>query len=84
VFTDAWISGYEWLVIVAVVASVVAFAFYLRIIVVMFMDEAEAIDDSTRVGFAVGAVVAVAVTTTLVWGILPGSLLQLATDALPI
>ena len=40
VFTDAWAQGYQWLVIVAVIASVVAFAFYIRVIVVMYMDDA--------------------------------------------
>lgn len=84
VFTEAWDAGYEWLVIIAVVASVIAFAFYLRIIVVMFMDEGEETAETARVGLAVGAVVAVAVSTTLVWGILPGSLLQMASDALPL
>ena len=84
VFAEAWNAGYEWLVVVAVLASVIAFAFYLRIIVVMYMDEGEPSTEVTGVTPAVGSVVAVAVLTTLVWGILPGSLLQLATDALPI
>jgi NADH-quinone oxidoreductase subunit N len=82
VFAQAWSSGFQWLVVVAVVASVVAFAFYLRIIVYMYMDDddAEAIEVPTPVGW----VLAVAVGTTILWGILPGSLLDLAGNALPL
>ncbi len=82
VFTDAWASGFEWLIILAVVASVVALAFYIRIIVVMYMDDA-----SDQTSMSVGParwVLAVAVAATLVWGIFPTSLLDLAADALPL
>ncbi|HVR76813.1 MAG TPA: NADH-quinone oxidoreductase subunit N [Acidimicrobiia bacterium] len=82
VFTEAWAGGYQWLVIVAVVASVIAFAFYIRVIVVMYMDES--ID---QVELSLGParwVLAVAVGTTIVWGIFPTSLLELAADALPL
>jgi NADH-quinone oxidoreductase subunit N len=82
VFTEAWAGGFEWLVILAVVASVIAFAFYIKVIVVMYMDDAgeEAI---LPVGPA-GWVLAVAVGTTILWGIFPTSLLDLAADALPL
>lgn len=82
VFSDAWASGFEWLVIVAVVASVIAFAFYIRVIVAMYMDESGYGED-----LAVGPtrwVLAVAVGTTILWGIFPTSLLDLAADALPL
>jgi NADH-quinone oxidoreductase subunit N len=82
VFAEAWNSGFEWLVIVAVLASVVAFGFYLRIIVVMYMDDSEAAD--VEVPGTSRWVLAVAVGTTLLWGVLPGSLLSLAADALPL
>lgn len=82
VFAQAWASGYQWLVVVAVVASVIAFAFYLRIIVVMFMDDSE--ESAVSVPGATRWVLAVAVATTVIWGILPGSLLRLAADALPL
>lgn len=82
VFAQAWDTGYEWLVIVAVLASVIAFAFYLRIIVVMYMDESDAAD--VVVPGTIKWVLAVAVGTTLLWGVLPGSLLNLAADALPL
>jgi NADH-quinone oxidoreductase subunit N len=82
VFAQAWSGGYEWLVIVAVLASVIAFAFYLRIIVVMYMDDADAAP--VDVPGTIKWVLAVAVGTTILWGILPGSLLRLAADALPL
>ena len=80
VFSDAWRGGHEWLVILAVIASVVAFAFYLRIIVVMYMDESDATE--VVVPGTIKWVLAAAVATTFLWGVLPGSLLDLAANAL--
>ena len=39
VFAAAWSGGFEWLVVVAVVISVVAAFFYIRVIVLMFFAE---------------------------------------------
>lgn len=82
VFAEAWVAGYEWLVIVAVLASVIAFAFYLRIIVVMYMDDTD--EPDLVVPTMVRLVLVVTVVTTILWGVLPGSLLDLAADALPL
>jgi NADH-quinone oxidoreductase subunit N len=82
VFTGAWSGGYAWLVIVAVLASVIAFAFYLRIIVVMYMSEGQ--DAPVEVPGTVGWVLAAAVGTTILWGVLPGWLLEMAANALPL
>jgi NADH-quinone oxidoreductase subunit N len=82
VFAQAWSNGFEWLVVVAVVASVIAFAFYLRIIVLMYMDESDAAE--LEIPGTVRWVLATAVGTTVLWGVLPGSLLSLAADALPL
>ena len=82
VFAQAWSNGFEWLVVVAVVASVIAFAFYLRIIVVMYMDESDVI--GIEVPGTIRWVLVAAVGTTVLWGLLPGSLLSLAADALPL
>lgn len=82
VFSEAWNVGYQWLVIVAVLASVIAFAFYLRIIVAMYMDEST--EAELAVPGTIKIVLAVAVGTTILWGVLPGSLLSLAADALPL
>jgi NADH-quinone oxidoreductase subunit N len=82
VFSDAWASGLQWLVIVAVVASVIALAFYLRVIVAMYMegDSGERLHVPTTIRLVVG----LATLATVVWGIFPGSLLTLAADALPL
>lgn len=82
VFAEAWNGGFEWLVIVGVLASVVAFAFYLRIIVVMYMDESD--EEDVVVPGTSRWVLIVAVGTTILWGVLPGSLLSLAADAFPL
>lgn len=77
VFTEAWQAGYQWLVIVAVLASVVAFFFYLRVIVAMYMEEPtdEMVSEpilSVRLALGLAAVL------TILIGILPGPLLSLA------
>ncbi len=82
VFAQAWSAGFEWLVVVAVLASVIAFAFYLRIIVMMYMDESD--EAEVEVPGTIRWVLVAAVGTTLLWGILPGSLLSLAADAFPL
>lgn len=82
VFTGAWAAGYEWLVIVGLVAGVVALFLYLRVIVIMFMDDpAEAeVHTPAPTRWVLGVVAAV----TILFGILPGPLLDLASRALPL
>ncbi len=82
VFAQAWSAGFEWLVVVAVLASVIAFAFYLRIIVMMYMDESD--EAEVEIPGTIKWVLAAAVGTTILWGVLPGSLLSLAADAFPL
>lgn len=82
VFTDAWAADLGWLVIVAVVASVVAFVFYLRIIVAMYMDESS--EGALTVGAPARWVLALTAAVTLLWGIFPGTLLDMARDAFPL
>jgi len=89
VFAAAWRGGFEWLVIVALVASVAGFFFYLRVIVLMYMHEpafAEAPGTMRARPEAVGAlrwVLIVAVAITLVFGIYPSPVLDLVGKALP-
>lgn len=83
VFTEAWTAGYSWLVIVAVLASVVAFFFYLRVIVAMYMEES--VDEAVRAPTAsVRVSLGLAALITVVVGILPGPLLDLAREASPL
>jgi NADH-quinone oxidoreductase subunit N len=81
VFREAWRAGYSWLVIVGVLASVVAFFFYLRVIVAMYMQEPE--DERPAVaGTTARVVLAISALATIVIGIAPAPLLHLAGDAL--
>jgi NADH-quinone oxidoreductase subunit N len=83
VFTEAWQAGYEWLVIVAVLASVIAFFFYLRVIVAMYMEDP--VDEAVaHPGLLARASLAVASLITIVIGIVPGPLLSLAGEASPL
>jgi len=59
---------------------VIALAFYLRIIVTMYMEDEEGAE--TAVPVQVRWVVLLAVAATIGWGIFPGFLLDLASDAL--
>ncbi|MGH8946593.1 MAG: NADH-quinone oxidoreductase subunit N [Acidimicrobiia bacterium] len=82
VFTDAWVAGFGWLVVLAVVASVIAFAFYLRIIVTMYMDRGE--EEVVTVGGGVRWALAISAAVTILWGVFPGMLLDIARDAFPL
>jgi NADH-quinone oxidoreductase subunit N len=79
VFANAWNTGFEWLVIVAVLASVIAFAFYLRVIVVMYMDEAPG--EGVTVSRAGRWVLGLTVLAPVVWGIFPGLLIDIVANA---
>ena len=82
VFSEAWANGFEWLVIVALLASVVAFAFYLRVIVAMYMDEIEA--EEVDISTAARWVLAIAVVGTILIGVLPAPLIDFAANAFPL
>jgi NADH-quinone oxidoreductase subunit N len=82
VFTSAWSGGYEWLVITALVASVAGFFFYIRIMVLMYMEEpvlAEAPGAEVAkpvVSPNVEVVLAIAIAITIFFGIYPTPLLN--------
>jgi NADH-quinone oxidoreductase subunit N len=81
VFRQAWEADYHWLVVVAVLASVIAFFFYLRVIVVMYMQEPE--DEAVPApSIVVRSALALVAAATIFFGILPTPLLELAGDAL--
>jgi NADH-quinone oxidoreductase subunit N len=68
---------------VALVASVISFFIYLRVIVAMYMGEAED-SDVLVVGPPARTVLVAAMAVTLLFGLLPAPLLRLAGDALPL
>jgi NADH-quinone oxidoreductase subunit N len=70
------------LVVVAVLTSAVAAFFYLRVIVLMYFSPAAAEGPTVGVpGLPTTLVLAVAATATIVLGVLPGSVLDLARSA---
>ncbi|MEN0070298.1 MAG: NADH-quinone oxidoreductase subunit NuoN [Propionicimonas sp.] len=81
VFSAAWRGGYAWLVLAAVVFSLVAAYFYIRVIVVMFFGEP---NRSVVVGRASGMTwvpVAVGAAASVYLGLFPGPLLDLLAQA---
>ncbi|MEX2280272.1 MAG: NADH-quinone oxidoreductase subunit N [Acidimicrobiia bacterium] len=82
VFQTAWQAGFEWLVVVAVLASVVGFAFYLRVIVAMYMQDGDG--TSPEPASPSRTVIALTATATIVLGLLPAPLLDLAANAIPL
>lgn len=83
VFQSAWVGGYGWLVLVAVLVSAVAAYVYLKLIVVMWFKQpvegetAEVVTPSLWTW----CVLVVTAIATLVLGIVPGGVLNLAVQA---
>jgi len=83
VFQDAWRTGWEWLVIVAVLASVAALYIYIRVIVVMYMHEPES-EETLKPRMGARWALGLTAAATILLGILPAPLLDLAGDAIPL
>ncbi|HEX8488716.1 MAG TPA: NADH-quinone oxidoreductase subunit NuoN [Propionibacteriaceae bacterium] len=82
VFAAAWFGGAHWLVVVAVLMSVVAAFFYIRVIVLMFFtDPVQVAPQVVRPGWSTLTAVGVGVVATVALGIFPGPLLDLAQQA---
>jgi NADH-quinone oxidoreductase subunit N len=82
VFSAAWAGGAWPLVVLAVVMSAVTAFFYVRVIVLMFFSDAGGDGPTVAVpSVLTTTVVAVAAMATLVLGILPGPVLDLAQHA---
>jgi NADH-quinone oxidoreductase subunit N len=81
-FTAAWTGGAWPLVVIAVLCSLVATFFYIRVIVLMFFSDLPA--DSPDValpGWQTTAAVALGLAATVVLGLVPGPVLDLAARA---
>ena len=84
VFTVAMSAGAWPVVVVAITSSVIAIFFYVRTIQVMFFsDVAEGTEPAAVAvpSWLTSGTIAVAVLGTLVLGVVPGPLLELAADA---
>jgi NADH-quinone oxidoreductase subunit N len=80
-FSAAIRGGYVWLAIIAVLNSVAAAYYYLRLIVYMYMRDPEAEPVHAALTPAAGVALAVAVWATVHLGLLPGSVLAAAQRA---
>ena len=70
-----------WLVAISVIASVIGIYYYLRVLVVMYMREPEAEIEAIPLPWAVRVVLVIMVLGTLYLGILPQTVLNLASEA---
>ena len=78
-FSAAIAKGYIWLVVIAVLNTLVSFYYYFRIIVNMYMrDEKESLQPST--GLLTAGLIALLVAAVFLLGITPGYLLELTFD----
>ncbi|HSR16385.1 MAG TPA: NADH-quinone oxidoreductase subunit N, partial [Gemmatimonadales bacterium] len=85
VFRAAIDADYLWAVIVAVIATVAGLFFYLRVIVLMYMDPApEEQADLPSVGWSARVTLIVVSTATVVFGVAPWPLLEVVRDAIPL
>jgi NADH-quinone oxidoreductase subunit N len=86
VITAAVDAGSTSLAVIAMVSSVISAFLYLRIIVTMYMGDPEEAPAGPRVAVPVAAGIALGlcVVVTLVAGVWPGSIAEVARDAVPV
>jgi NADH-quinone oxidoreductase subunit N len=81
VFGAAVRSGYLWLAVIAVLNSAIAAYYYLRVIVYMYMREAEGAPAAFAPSFAGGLALAVALVGIVLLGVVPAPFVDLAQAA---
>ena len=81
VFGAAVQAGYAWLAVAGVLASAIAAFFYLRVLVVMYMQESDEERDLVQAGPLANGVIAFAAASTIIFGLLWGPLVQAAEQA---
>ncbi len=84
VFTAAASAGYLWLVVLALLTTVIGLYFYLKVIKVMFIDPVADDTDPIEASITTRTVFAVAVGVTILFGLVPWPLLDIVRDALPL
>jgi NADH-quinone oxidoreductase subunit N len=79
-------AGSTWLAVVAMLSSVISAFLYLRITVSLYMGDTDEEPAAPRITVPVGAGIALAVcvVVTLVVGVWPGSIAEVARDAVPV
>ncbi len=83
VFTAATDAGYLWLMILALVTTIVGLYVYFRLAAVMFLEDPAGMEEVV-VPPPTALVLTVAAVTTVLLGLLPWPLLDLAREALPL
>jgi NADH-quinone oxidoreductase subunit N len=83
VFSAAVAHGGTWLAVVGVLSSAIAAFFYLRVIVLMYFSDQDAVSDGEATVVAAPSVfttlaIGVGALVTVLLGVLPGPLLDLA------
>jgi NADH-quinone oxidoreductase subunit N len=79
IFSAAWDAGQPLLVVIGVLASAIAAFFYLRVIVLMFLEEPrEWVGRSPPTAPGVGAALVAAAAVVVAFGVLPTPLIELA------
>ncbi len=83
VFVVAWEGGYGWLVVIAVIASLVTAFFYLKVIVAMWFKDPERGEaaEAAPASAWTWAVVGLTGIATVVFGLAPGTILDLVASA---
>jgi NADH-quinone oxidoreductase subunit N len=75
-------SGYIWLAVIAVAMSLIGAYYYLRVVKVMYFDEPAFIHPPIERGRAVSLVLAANGAAVLLFGLLPGGLMNMCRDAI--
>jgi NADH-quinone oxidoreductase subunit N len=83
VFTTATDAGYQWLMLLALLTTVVGLYVYFRVASVMFLGDPPG-DEVAPIPATVGAVLGVTLAFTVLLGLAPWPLLELAREALPL
>jgi NADH-quinone oxidoreductase subunit N len=86
VITAAVDAGSTWLAVIGMVAAVIAAYLYLRIVVAMYMGDADEADGAAGVSIPVGAGLALVacLVVTIGVGVWPGAISGAAQDAVPV
>jgi NADH-quinone oxidoreductase subunit N len=82
IFSAAVSAGYYWLAIIGMLTSVISVFFYLRVVVMMYMSEREAMTTPARIGALGMAALTVAIFAIFYLGILPTQVINLAAESI--
>jgi NADH-quinone oxidoreductase subunit N len=81
VFGAAVEAGYAWMAVIGALTSAIAAFFYLRVMVVMYMQESDEPRPAVKLGPLSSGVVALTAAATIVLGLAWGPLINLAENA---